>query len=249
MCAAVTALNIFAGIEGPYSGPWSPPLRYEAEEARLRGIGLEGRHSGFSGWGYLAGWQGDGQEVDFTVDLPRGGEHSIVLGYAAGAGRASRLIEVDGAVAQENLYFPETGSWGAYGTTSFQRQLPAGGSTITVAYRSASGSSNYLNLDYLEVIPLGPLFVRGDASPSGEVDLSDAVAILGYLYLGDPRNLPCQKSGDADDEGSIEMTDAIYILNFLFLGGPPILPPTIGCGLDPTDDLLSCDRFPPCGGG
>jgi CD109 antigen len=82
-------------------------------------------------------------------------------------------------------------------------------------------------------------FVRGDLNGDGTVDLSDAVGILGYLFLGE--TVPtCLDAGDVNDDGSIEITDSILLLNHLFLGGPPPLAPFPAAGPDPTEDSLDC---------
>lgn len=87
------------------------------------------------------------------------------------------------------------------------------------------------------------MFQRGDADGNGELQLTDAVRILRYLFLGDPEP-PCLDSADSDDNGMVQLTDAIRILNYLFLGGEPMAPPgppPNPCDLDPTDDDdLSC---------
>ena len=44
-----------------------------------------------------------------------------------------------------------------------------------------------------------------------------------------------------------QFTDAVFTLNWLFRGGPQILPPGAHiCGIDPTEDDLGCESFPPC---
>jgi len=98
------------------------------------------------------------------------------------------------------------------------------------------------------VTPSGPpaRFVRGDANVDGEMDISDAISILGYLFLGTPVDLPCQKSADVDDESSVNLTDAVYILNFLFLDAVRPGSPYPDCGLDLTADGLTCESHAPC---
>ena len=70
--------------------------------------------------------------------------------------------------------------------------------------------------------PSESFFLRGDSNADGEVDLSDAVYSLSWLFLGGPR-LSCEDAADTDDDGRLNVTDAVYTLNFLFLGGavPP----------------------------
>jgi hypothetical protein len=84
-----------------------------------------------------------------------------------------------------------------------------------------------------------PKFRRGDADPNGVVELTDAVAILGYLFLAG--TLSCPDAADVDDTGVIELTDVVYLLNWLFLAGADIpAPGPSACGPDPTaDDTLS----------
>lgn len=87
-----------------------------------------------------------------------------------------------------------------------------------------------------------PIFLRGDGNSDGKVDLSDAVFVLNYLFLGGTAP-GCLDTADADDNESVEITDPILVLNFLFLGGPSPAPPgTASCGPDPTPDdpLAEC---------
>lgn len=86
-----------------------------------------------------------------------------------------------------------------------------------------------------------PEFLRGDTNADGEVDISDAVASLGSLFLGF-RSPPCADAADADDSGTLNVSDPIYVLAFLFNQGTPPPPPGPHFpGLDPTPDGLGCD--------
>ena len=90
-----------------------------------------------------------------------------------------------------------------------------------------------------------PIFVRGNANGHGDIDLSDAVSIFNFLFLGGMEP-GCLDSADTDDNGKLELTDGIYLLNYLFLGGEEPAAPFADCGADPTDDELICDAFSPC---
>ena len=83
------------------------------------------------------------------------------------------------------------------------------------------------------------MFIRGDTNGDTSVNLSDAVGILVYLFLGE-ETPPCLDSADADDDSNVNLTDATYILNYLFLGGPSLPEPYPLLGVDPTEDNLSC---------
>ena len=88
-------------------------------------------------------------------------------------------------------------------------------------------------------------FRRGDANEDGKMDLSDAVFVVERLFVVQEPIL-CSDSADATDDGLVDVTDVIKITAYLFLGFEPPPPPFSECGLDPTEDGLSCDSFAPC---
>jgi hypothetical protein len=89
------------------------------------------------------------------------------------------------------------------------------------------------------------LFQRGNVNADANLDISDATFILGFLFLGEEKPT-CRDSADVDDNGALEVTDAVYLLNHLFLGGEPPKPPYPGCGVDLTDDAISCESYGAC---
>ncbi len=106
--------------------------------------------------------------------------------------------------------------------------------------------------------PDRPAFVRGDANDDAEIDISDGVAVLEYLFTSVEPDPTCLKALDTNDSGAIDISDAISLLNFLFLGGGPPEQPygevflesegavVLACGYDPTDDELTCDMYSSC---
>ncbi len=86
---------------------------------------------------------------------------------------------------------------------------------------------------------LGPGFLRGDSNADAASDVSDAIATLGFLFLG-AAEPGCMDGADVDDSGIVEITDPIFLLAALFLGGPPPPPPGLVCGSDDTPDELGC---------
>jgi hypothetical protein len=63
-------------------------------------------------------------------------------------------------------------------------------------------------------------FVRGDATGDGEVDASDAVFLLNYLFAHGPAPAPLE-AGDVDCSGEVDVGDLIFLVNYLFISGPP----------------------------
>ena len=82
----------------------------------------------------------------------------------------------------------------------------------------------------------GGLQFPGDGNQDGTVDLSDAIWLLGYLFLGSQPELPCEGGTamnpgagnfvlvDVNGDGTIDLSDGVSLLGFLFLGEkPPVL--------------------------
>jgi len=87
-----------------------------------------------------------------------------------------------------------------------------------------------------------PTFVRSDVNADGNTNVTDVTYLVNHLF---PPSFACQDAADCNDDGALNVSDAVYLLNHLF---PPSFPaPFPNCGIDPTDDALECDSFPPCG--
>jgi len=71
---------------------------------------------------------------------------------------------------------------------------------------------------------------KGDINGDGELNVTDPVLILRYLFGGGQGSLPCgdgtlESAGNVallnvDGAGGVDVTDAIHMLGFLFQGGP-----------------------------
>lgn len=86
-------------------------------------------------------------------------------------------------------------------------------------------------------------FIRGDFDTDGSLSITDAIALLNFLFLGTP-NSTCSQAGDANKDGNVDITDGISLLGFLFLGREAPQPPFPDCGSDPA--VNDCARYPAC---
>lgn len=86
-------------------------------------------------------------------------------------------------------------------------------------------------------------FQRGDADVDGRLQAADATRVLEYLFRG--KSLSCEQAADVDDDGAIRTQDAVSLLKFLFSRGES-LPGPEACGLDTTQDSLTCQSYSPC---
>ena len=115
--------------------------------------------------------------------------------------------------------------------------VPNGGG----ASLAATGVSGSLTLTPYE----GSQFVRGDVTGDGALDLADGIGVLMFLFLNS--STTCSNALDADDTGNVSISDAVRILCAVFcLDSPPPADPFPGCGIDLTEDDLSCEEHSGC---
>jgi len=112
------------------------------------------------------------------------------------------------------------------------------------AIAALDGNENGM-LDDCEVF-----FHRGDGNDDGNLDISDSLYIIRYLFIGGDAP-DCLETGDANDDGKIDLSDAVSILVSLFLGfdyelpfpGPPPHP----CNANTTSEsFLGCETYGSC---
>jgi hypothetical protein len=102
------------------------------------------------------------------------------------------------------------------------------------------------------LLEFGECFHRGDPDASGDIVISDGIAIFNFLFLGGTAPL-CRESADVNNSGDIDISDGIALLNFLFLGGVRPAPPGptgSPCGFDPdppgSPAHLGCATYSRC---
>ena len=62
-----------------------------------------------------------------------------------------------------------------------------------------------------------PAYRRGDSNGSGDVDISDPLHLLNFLFSGG-RAPRCRAEADVNRSGTIDISDAVALLSFLFSG-------------------------------
>ena len=115
-----------------------------------------------------------------------------------------------------------------------------------VAKNWGAGVPFVTDFDYFDILEAGgngggDQFLRGDANGSGEINLTDGIAVLNFLFLGG-EDSPCRDAADINNDSNINLTDGIGIFNFLFLGGSAPEAPWPECGVDPdADPAVTCE--------
>ena len=62
-------------------------------------------------------------------------------------------------------------------------------------------------------------YINGDANGDGDVNVGDAVYLIGYIFKGGPAPEP-EASADANCDGTVNIADAVYIISYVFKDGP-----------------------------
>ena len=91
---------------------------------------------------------------------------------------------------------------------------------------------------------LGATFRRGNVDNNATADMTDAIRILGFLFLGSATP-SCLDAADTNDSGKVDLSDAAYLLAFLFGGGKAPPEPFRDCGVDSTQDASTAARARP----
>jgi hypothetical protein len=107
---------------------------------------------------------------------------------------------------------------------------------------TVDGERTLLGLDLTLNPDTPPDFIRGDCNQTREVDISDAIFDLDFLFAG-KQEPGCQEACDVNGDAENDLSDAVFLLGFLFLGGPPPGQPFPDCGPDPgSDSSLGCEQ-------
>jgi hypothetical protein len=61
-------------------------------------------------------------------------------------------------------------------------------------------------------------YLCGDANSDGNVNVSDAVQIINYVFIGGESPQP-YLAGDTNCDNSVNVSDAVWIINYVFIGG------------------------------
>jgi hypothetical protein len=88
-------------------------------------------------------------------------------------------------------------------------------------------------------------FIRGDSNLDGQIDISDPVAILDYLFQGE--QCPCPLASDANADAALDIADAIAQLGFLFSSGAAPPAPFPDCGMAPEGGCVATMTCPVSG--
>ncbi len=103
---------------------------------------------------------------------------------------------------------------GSFGTTSQARDVAIAGNSVYVA-----------NYNGLLILEKGGGIVCGDCDGSQQINVSDLVYMVNYIFAGGPAPQDSSQ-GDINCTGQMDIADAVYMVNYIFASGPA---PCSGC--------------------
>lgn len=129
--------------------------RVEAEDGTITGDRnrVQTEHAGYSGTGYVGGFEVDGASVTFDVTAAAAGFHAITLGYANGPNpQPNQTKQMSVYVNDEfvkKLSLPPAANWQTWLSIEDQVELEAGTNVVTI--KRDAGDNGNVNLDYLDL--------------------------------------------------------------------------------------------------
>jgi hypothetical protein len=100
--------------------------------------------------------------------------------------------------------------------------FPVGTTTVTSIATTAAGGADTCHFS-VQVVEVES--ICGDADGTAEIDISDAVYLIAYIFTNGPEPIPLV-SGDANCDTAVDISDVVYLISFIFTGGPA---PCAGC--------------------
>src|SRR3954454_8490087 len=161
------SLTVKAGLQDVTAAPAFAPSTFaclqgelcEAEQGQLNGVGVATDHSGFTGTGFAAGFQADGNSITYTLDVPTDGTYDLQVRYANSTGGDNQNTQrtlsatIDGG-SPATLPLPTTADWNTWAPAKLSNlTLTAGKHTLVLARRP--GNSGNVNVDSLAVTAPG----------------------------------------------------------------------------------------------
>jgi alpha-glucosidase (family GH31 glycosyl hydrolase) len=232
--------ELTAGQTPVLSAPWQHTVcavgaLCEAEDQSYDGPGLALDHGGFTGKGFLAGFEADNNSVASDVQTPAAGTYDFAVRYAnavgSDGGHQTRTLSlsVDGG-ADKTFSLPATADWNTWGVARVPLTLGAGPHTVRL-HRTAADSGS-VNIDSVALLTSGsdypsraksavPGCRYGTSCEAEDALLSGSATVAtdhkGHAGFGFAAELN-QNSGVSDRIVGVP-ADGTYLLNLRYANG------------------------------
>ncbi|EAG4058805.1 carbohydrate-binding protein [Listeria monocytogenes] len=119
---------------------------YEAEFAHLTNVSTASDHAGYTGTGFVAGFDAEKEAVEFDVDAVDGAsDYTMEVRYSAGVEDATRTVYINGKKQQITL--PKTADWDTWSTIEVPVTLQAGNNQVVFDFEADDTAG--INFDHV----------------------------------------------------------------------------------------------------
>lgn len=207
----------------------------EAEDQQYDGPGLAADHGGFTGKGFLAGFETDNNSLDADLSSPASGTYDLAVRYANAVGSDGRheartlSLSVDGG-ADRTFTLPATSDWNTWDVARLPLTLGAGPHTVRL-HRTAADSGS-VNIDSLALLASGADYPsRAQSTVNGcrfgtSCEAEDALLAGSAIVATDHKNHAGYGFTAELNQGSRVSTrvtgvpeDGTYVLNLRYANG------------------------------
>ncbi len=141
----------------------------------------------------------------------------VQIGFCANTTKVSIAEPATG----EQINWQVISSGGTEGSsTSFRLMGTVGQTAVGTGSSDSYGLSHGYWQDFAGGCCIPPLRGNVDYDPGDNIDISDLVYLVDYMFTGgDPP--PCFEEADMNCDGSIDISDLVHLVDYMFTGGPP----------------------------
>jgi Dockerin type I domain len=199
----VTGLNtqIDKGVEfiGSYSGIYEGEIDNDASDPVALNHYLSSKGTAAVDVNLM---DSNGKKLKWTAVIDDGGEGWLEVSLLEGFTPSTLTVDYNATVAE------------GLGVGTYN-------GTITITAPAATNSPIVINVQ-LTVSEAPTCQGRcGDANGDVDVNVSDAVWIINYVFVGGDPPVPILACGDANTDAAVNVSDAVWIINYVFVGGDP----------------------------
>ncbi|EJR8045352.1 carbohydrate-binding protein, partial [Listeria monocytogenes] len=121
---------------------------YEAEFGHLTNVTTASDHAGYTGTGFVAGFDAEKEAVEFDIDAVDGAsDYTMEVRYSAGVEDATRTVYINGKKQQITL--PKTANWDTWNTVEVPVTLQAGNNQVVFDFEADDTAG--INFDHVVI--------------------------------------------------------------------------------------------------
>ncbi len=156
--------------------------KYEAETATRTGVTTNTNHPGYTGTGFVDGFETAGDAISWTVNFPETNDYSLVFRYANATGAtATRNVYVDGTLLGQ-VSFGNQANWDTWAHDAWIQKLNLSAGNHTIKLQYDGGNAGAINVDHLTL----------GAFEEHSIRLADAMMFASgatHIELGDQNHM------------------------------------------------------------